>query len=267
MKSVAIVSQKGGVGKTTLSLNLAFSLAKMGIRVALIDADPQGAVGHSLQGVKASSGLYGLIWAGDPLDQCLLTTRLPELSIMPVGDVPPHESPAFHQRLEDGTSFANLLTALSSRFDLVMIDTPSGFNGATLGALRACDSAVTPLQAEPVALRTLPQLLSVIGALRDQGARVQLSAIVLCMLQQRNNDSLSVAEEVWSRMPAELVLEATIPRDLSVLAASSAGVPVGLLSPRRPPPVSLVFDRLASELSPRLGLATDGEDGPLGLFA
>ena len=144
MKSVAIVSQKGGVGKTTLSLNLAFALAKMGIRVALIDADPQGAVGHSLQGVKASSGLYGLIWAGDPLDQCLLTTRLPELSIMPVGDVPPHESPAFHQRLEDGTSFANLLTALSSRFDLVMIDTPSGFNGATLGDPRISFTAIGP---------------------------------------------------------------------------------------------------------------------------
>lgn len=267
MKSVAVVSQKGGVGKTTLSLNLAFSLARSGMRVALIDADPQGAIGHSLQGVKTSAGLYGLIWGAEPLDRCLLGTRLRELSILPVGEVPPHKSPDFHRRLEDGSEFSNLFAALGSDFDLILVDTPSGFNGATLGALRACDSAISPLQSEPVALRTLPQLLSVVGALRDEGARVQLSAIILCMLQQRNEDSLAVAEEVWSRMPAELVLEATIPRDVAVLAASSAGVPLGLLSQRRPPPVSLAFDRLASELSPRLGLATDGEDGPIGLFA
>ena len=267
MKSVAVVSQKGGVGKTTLSLNLAFSLARSGVRVALIDADPQGAVGHSLQGVKESAGLYGLVWRGEGLGSCLLGTRLRELSILPVGEVPPHESPAFHSRLEDGAVFAGLLTALAPKFDVVLIDTPSGFNGATLGALRASDSAITPLQAEPVALRTLPQLLSVIGSLREQGARVELAAVVLCMLQQRNTDSLAVAEEVWSRLPTELVLETTVPRDLAVLAASSAGVPLGLLSQKRPPPVSLVFDRLASELSPRLGLVTDGEDGPVGLFA
>jgi chromosome partitioning protein len=267
MKSLAVVSQKGGVGKTTLSLNLAFSLARSGFRVALIDADPQGAVGHSLQGVRPSAGLAGFMSQGEAIEHCLLRTRLAELAIMPVGEVPAHESPTFFHRLEDGRALSRALDTLGADFDLVIIDTPSGFNGATLGALRAADSAITPLQAEPVALRTLPQLLSVVGSLREQGARVQLAAVVLCMLQQRNNDSLAVAEEVWARMPAELVLEATIPRDAAVLAASSAGVPLGLLSPRRPAPMSLVFDRLASELAPRIGLATHEEDAPLGLFA
>ena len=139
--------------------------------------------------------------------------------------------------------------------------------GATLGALRAADYVLSPLQAEPVALKTLPQLLALLGALRAEGVDIELAAIVLCMLQQRNSDSLAVAEEVWARMPRELVVETTIPRDPTVLAASAAGVPLGLLSRLRPPPLALVFDQLAMELAPRLGLTGEGDDGPVGLFA
>ena len=105
------------------------------------------------------------------------------------------------------------------------------------------------------------------GALRSDGYRVSLAAIVLCMLQQRNADSLAVAEEVWTRLPQDLVVETTVPRDATVLAASAAGVPLGLLSRLRPPPIALVFDQLAAELSVKLGLSREGEDGPIGLFA
>ncbi|HEX2731925.1 MAG TPA: ParA family protein [Polyangiaceae bacterium] len=268
MKSLTVVSQKGGVGKTTLSLNLAFAFARTGMRVALIDADPQGAIGHSLQGVLDSPGLKRCLESGSLIDQALLPTRIDGFAIMPVGDVPPAEMPQFCDRLADGAFFRKLLLQLTSRFDLVMIDTPSGFNGATLGALRAADAALSPLQAEPVALRTLPQLLAAIASLREEGAKVELLGVVLCMLQQRNADSLAVAEEVWAKLPTDLVLETTIPRDVMVLAASSAGVPLGLMSRLRPPPIALVFDQLASELRPRLGLVDEREaDEPIGLFA
>lgn len=267
MKSLAVVSQKGGVGKTTLSLNLAFALARANFKVALVDADPQGAVGHSLRGAAESPGLAGYAPGTGYVSRALLPTRLRELGILPTGDVAPHLAPEFFAHFSDGNVFAALLDELAPSFDLVLIDTPSGFNGVTLGALRAVDAAISPIQAEPVALRTFPQLLSVIGALREQGARVELAALVICMLQQRNSDSLAVAEEVWARLPAELVLETTIPRDSAVLAASTAGVPLGLVSRLRPPPISLVFDQLAAELAPRLGLVVDGEDEPIGLFA
>jgi chromosome partitioning protein len=268
MKSVAIVSQKGGVGKTTLSLNLAFALARSNFKVALIDTDPQGAIGYSLQGISESPGLAGCVLRGVPVEQALLNTRFKDFSILPLGELAPQDSLAFTERLADGQALGSILFELGSRFEVCIIDTPSGFTGATLGALRAADWAVSPLQAEPVALRTLPQLLSVIGSLREEGARVQLVGLVLCMLQQRNSDSLAVAEEVWSKLPSDLVLETTIPRDSAVLSASSAGVPLGLVSRVRPPPIALVFDQLASELVPRLGLMEGGEeDEPLGLFA
>lgn len=268
MKSLAVVSQKGGVGKTTLSLNLAFAMSKAGFRVALVDADPQGAIGYSLQGVSESPGLRGCLDGSSNLEQALLATRIDGFAILPVGEVAPADMPEFCDRLGDGSIFRKLALQLNSRFDLMVVDTPSGFNGATLGALRAVDWALSPLQAEPVALRTLPQLLAAVASVRDEGAKVELAGVVLCMLQQRNSDSLAVAEEVWSKLPQELVLETIIPRDASVLAASSAGVPLGLMSRLRPPAVSLVFDQLAAEVSRRLGLLDGkGEDEPIGLFA
>jgi chromosome partitioning protein len=267
MKSVAIVSQKGGVGKTTLALNLGFSLAKLGLRVALVDADPQGGIGHSLQGAGESPGLAGYATHGTKVRDALLRTRIVGFSILPIGNVPPEFTQDFSAQLTDGMVISTVIDELAPLFDVILVDTPAGFNGVTLGALRACDLALSPLQAEPVALRTLPQLLAVVGALRAQGAHVELAGLVLCMLQQRNADSLAVAEEVWSRLPSELVFETTIPRDAAVLAASSAGVPLALMSRSYVPPVALSFDQLAAEFGRRSGILTGENDGPLSLFA
>lgn len=267
MKSLAVISQKGGVGKTTLSLNLAFALARTGTRVLLIDCDPQGAVGHSLQGVAESGGLYGVLAGSCGPEDALVHTRLQEFSLLPVGEVPPDEWEQFHADLSDGTRLQSLLSELSGGSDLAVMDTPSGFCGATMGALRAADYAVSPLQAEPIALRTLPQLLSLVGSLRAAGSRVELVSLVLSMLQQRVGDSLSVAEEVWSRLPADLVSETTLPRDRAVLAAQAAGVPLGLMSRKRQPPMALVFERLAAELAPKFALLEEEDDGPVSLFA
>ncbi len=267
MKSTTIVSQKGGVGKTTLALNLSFSLSNLGYRTLLVDADPQGAIGYSLLGHEPGGGLQAAIEHQEDPRSLLLTTRVPEFCILPVGAVPPERSHAFCGLLEDGSRLRDLLSALEGDFDAVFVDTPSGFTGATLGALRSCDAALSPLHAEPIGMRTLPQLLGALGALRESGPTAQLVGLVLCMLQQRNGDSLAVAEEAWSRLPNDLVLETTIPRDPTALAASSAGVPVGLMSRARPPALALVFDQLALEAAPRIGLDAKEDDGPLTLFA
>ncbi|MEZ4372158.1 MAG: ParA family protein [Polyangiaceae bacterium] len=266
MKRLAVVSQKGGVGKTTLSLNLAYALAKSGVRTLLLDVDPQGGVGLSLNGHGAARGLTGLL-EGAPVDECLLTTRMPELVLCPIGDVAITATPQLAASLEDGSQMNALLGGLESRFDVVVVDTPPGFGGITLGAMRATSNLIVPLQAEPIGLRSLPQLLQVVGDLSEQGTPTRMVGIVLSMLQQRIGESLGVAEEVWTRLPAELVLETTIPRDTVFLKASSAGVPLGLLR-RPPPPLASLFDALASEVLERLGVGTDeADDEPLSLFA
>ncbi len=268
MKVLAVVSQKGGVGKTTLALNVAYALANRGLRTILMDTDPQGAVGLSLDNISASEGTVGCILRSAPPRAALLTTRLPELSILPFGNATPGEAAKFHSQVEDGGALTQLVASVADKADVVIIDTPSGLSGSTLGALRTADSAISPLQAEPLAMRSLPQLLGTIAELRESGHRIELVGLVLSMLQQRQESSLSVAEEAWKRLPGDLVLETTLPRDPSVLDASALGLPLGLVSRLRPPPIALVFEQLALELIPRLELAPNGaEEAPVGLFA
>jgi chromosome partitioning protein len=146
-----------------------------------------------------------------------------------------------------------------------MYDTPSGFGGGTLGALRVSSFAICPVQAEPIAARSLLRIFDVIGGLRDKGAVVQLAGVLLTMLQTKDKSSLGVAEDLWKTLPGHLLFETSVPRDPAFLEASAAGVPVGLLR-RRPPPVAMVFDQLAVEVENRAHLeVNDSTEAPIAL--
>ncbi len=266
MKVLSVVSQKGGVGKTTVSLNLALSLARRGHRLLLVDLDPQGAIGLSLQRANTSVGVASYIARRVPLDRVITHTKFPELDLVPMGNIAIQDTPAFSARLNDGSELTRLLSECGG-YDLVMFDTPSGFSGVTMGAMKVSTHVISPLQAEPLAVRSASQLLEVLAALRREGAGVTLAGLVLTMLDLRNGESLGVATEVWSDFPDAAVLQTNIPRDPAFLKASGAGVPVGLLS-RSPPPVAALFDQLAQELEPRLGMRKEvKDDGPISLLA
>ena len=267
MKVLSMVSQKGGVGKTTLALNLAFAFASNGMRTVLVDVDPQGAIGHSLPKAPQAPGLIGWLAGQTGSMDAAIKTRLPELTIMPLGQLRPADTGRYNRHLASGEALSRLAADFAATHELLIIDTPCGFGGATEGALRASDAALTPLQAEPIALRTLPQLLEMVAALREEGARVELIGAVLTMLQLRNDTSLDVAQEAWGRLPSELVLDTTVPRDSVFLRAAAKGVPIGLLS-RRPPPVSRVFEQIAADLTARMSMGgEEADDEPLDLFA
>lgn len=264
MPAVAVASQKGGVGKTTVALNLAFAWARRGVPTALVDVDPQGAVGLSLsKRLSQGPGLWDWL-GGGPLAPLLVKTRVETLSLLPAGRIPATQSQAFQARLEDGKVLTRLLTELQ-RFTVVLFDTPSGFVGATLGALRASRWALTTVQSEPIAARTLMRTVETIGALRREGAPVELLGILLTMVQRSDASSSAIAEDLWRTVPRHLMLESHIPRDPLLLEASNAGVPVGLLR-KRPPAVALEFDQLAAELEDRMGLrGKEGPDAPVAL--
>ncbi len=260
MQSIAVVSQKGGVGKTTISLNLAYSFARRGHRTLVVDYDLQGGIGLSLRGgMPAEDGLLGWIYQGTTLDNILVSTRLPNLSLLPMGHTSVERYQESSQRFALGGDLRRLLSECASRFDVVLVDTPGGLVGATQGALLATDSCLVPVQAEPLSLRTLPRTLEMIASVRRQGAGSTLAGVVVSMGNVTEEIGAAVMQELWTELPSDIVLDTVIPKDKNFLAASAAGVPVGLLR-KRPPPVALIFERLAAELELRLGLHEEGED-------
>lgn len=259
-KAVVVASQKGGVGKTTLALNLAYALATRRWRTLLVDADPQGSIGYSIGGsLHEKEGLAEVLAGQRSLADAVVPSRLPDFHLLPVGRVPATGAFAWSAGLEDGEKLGRLLDQARRAFEVVIVDTPPSMGGVTVGALRRADFVLAPLQAEPLAARSMRQLLDVLATLREEGADVELAGLVLTMLQSRQDPSLAVAEESWRSFPAHLVLEATVPRDPVFLQASAAGSPVALLH-RRPPAVAAVFDQLAAELEQRIGLEVDDDE-------
>jgi chromosome partitioning protein len=254
------------VGKTTVSLNLAYALARRGWRTLLLDADVQGSIGYSLRG-KASGGegLVDLLRGRAPLDRLVLPTRLPNLQVLPVGRVSAADAAAWPELLASERGFDQVLRSASDR-DLLVVDTSSGLQGDTFEILVRSHWALVPLQAEPLALRSVQIALDALLEARERAPTLALAGFVLTMLSSRHEVSLSVAQESWRLLPGDLVLETTVPRHDAFLEASARGVPVGLLS-NRPPPVAAIFDQLAGELEPRLGLSEEESGEPIPLLA
>ncbi len=255
------------MGKTTLSLNLAHALAKRGHRTLLVDTDPQGAIGHSLARKSGEyRGLANLLSEGGSPSELLVSTKLPELRLLLLGNLAAADVEGFVNQMSQGVPLSQALVALDGAFDVAVLDTPSGLTGVTGGALRLAHQLLCPVQAEPLALRSINQVLELVSWLRSQGHELELAGFVLSMVQARNEHSLEVAREVWGSFPSEYVLETTLPRHPAFLAATAAGVPVGLLG-KNAPPLAGVFDQLAAELEPRLGLRPDtGDEGPIDLL-
>lgn len=267
MTSLAIASQKGGVGKTTVALNLSLAFARRKWNTLLLDADPQGSVGQSLQNaLRPDKGLAACLSGNVPLRDAVIKTRLPGLEILIAGESSMSLVDGGASLFAKPEGFGRILAEAERTYDLVVVDTPSGMYGITTAALRYVDRLLVPLQAEPLALRSVQQVLDAVGGLKQTGAKVSIAAFVITMLNSRSDVSLSVAQESWSMLPGDLVLDAFVPRDAAFLKASAYGVPLGLLS-KRPPAVAAVFDQIASEMESRLDLVKEEEnEGPFPLL-
>jgi chromosome partitioning protein len=262
-RSIAFASLKGGVGKTTAALNCAFAFARRGTRTLLVDTDPQGAIGMSLEGVGERPGLAASI-VGGPALEGVVKTRLPELHLLPVGLVDALEVDGFSTRARETDVLNRVIEASHREYDAVLFDTPAGLGGMTRLALGVVENVIAVAQCEPLALRALPRLIELLARLREAGAACSLLGVVGNMSSFRDPVMLASLEELWA-LYRDHVFDTAIPRDATFLQASRAGVPVGLLS-RRPPAVAAAFDKLVAEIEGRLGFDEGGaDDGPIRL--
>jgi chromosome partitioning protein len=255
--TLAISSLKGGVGKTTTAINLAFSCAKRGWKTLLVDADPQGSVGLSLSpSAQAYIGLYEVVTAGVPFEQAALKTKLETLKIVMAGKIPSSEISKWCASLHDGQRLQPFFkTAKEAGYDLVILDTPSGLHGPTEGILRSCSHVLVPQQCEPLALRSLMLTVDFLNQLQTENEDAcSLVGVVLTMADSEVEDTTKIVEEIKRVLPPELVCQAMLPRDPAVIHASMKGMPLGLIRGGAPPPIALVFDQLAAEVETKLGL-------------
>lgn len=255
-KIVAFASAKGGVGKTTLALNIALAFAESGQSVLLVDADPLGGIGHSLAGEEArrAPGTYDVLLGRCGPRDAVLPTRVPALKILPAGALCSREALDNLQRLTDSKVWRALLEPLSDPARLVIVDLPAGLYGIPNAVLRACTHAFAILEAEPLALRVLPQLLQSLEEREGGGSRTVLAGVILNSVQFRTGASVGVVQGAWASFAQGVVLETTVPRDTAFLDASAAGVPVAFLDRAKRPPVASVFRHLADDIAGRIGL-------------
>src|ERR1044071_8022731 len=167
MHAVTIANQKGGVGKTTISLNLGLAFARAGNRTLILELDAQGSLGLSLGlSDRARPGIAEILTGAEALETVLTRTRDPQLHVLCVGRVDPTTVSGFEEALARGPAIPNILSKLEPEFAIVVVDCPAGLGKVITRALESATHVLSPLQAEPLALRSVGQLLALIERVR-----------------------------------------------------------------------------------------------------
>lgn len=231
-RTIAIVNQKGGVGKTTTSINLAAALTKLGQRVLLVDLDPQGNATTGLGQLKNATDvtLYDVIVDGAELSGAVIDTDVDRLALVPSDmDMSGAELAIGNEagrttRLK--TALSDYLAGLSTPPDYVLIDCPPALGLLTVNALSAARSVLVPLQCEFYALEGLSQLLKTIEVAKASvNPDLVIDGVMLTMYDARNRLSENVAADVRKHL-GRAVLDTIIPRNVRIAEAPSFGQPV-----------------------------------------
>jgi chromosome partitioning protein len=258
---LGIASPKGGCGKTTIALNLAVSLANSGLRVVLVDADPNGDVLSSIAGRERPrrGGIFDALERGHDGSELELETVIERLRVVPAtGGDATRRAPDIG---EEG-SWPDVLRGIRDHADLVIVDLPAGMYGLASRVLDGCTHVLGVLQAETIPKRSFSMFQKGLDALPRAP---EVVGVVLNMFRRSHSASVSVLADAGVDFPSSWMFETTIPRNDAFLDAAEEGMPVALAG-NSGTFIGLLFDTLAKELIDRMKLGKTERAKAVGSF-
>lgn len=231
---IAISNQKGGVGKTTTSINLSACLAEKGKKVLLVDIDPQGNAtsGVGVNKNECENTVYELIIGSCKLEDCIIHDALENLSVIPSNvNLAGAEIELIGVNDKEFILKKNI-DKIRDNYDYIIIDCPPSLNTLTVNALTTADTVLVPIQCEYYALEGLSQLLYTINLVKERlNPSLEMEGVVFTMFNARTNLSLEVVENVKDNLK-QSVYKTIIPRNVRLAEAPSHGLPINLYDPK-----------------------------------
>ncbi|MCI5545763.1 MAG: AAA family ATPase [Clostridiales bacterium] len=229
---IAVSNQKGGVGKTTTSVNLAACVAEKGKRVLLVDIDPQGNASSGLGVAERTPSVYDVLLGEESAGAAVRKTEFDNLSVLPSDMALAGAEIELVAIPERETLLRKSLEAVRDQYDYIFIDCPPSLSLLTLNAMTAADSVLIPIQCEYYALEGVGQLMNTLQLVKKRlNPALEIEGVVLTMLDGRTNLGLQVVQEVKKYFKSR-VYGAIIPRNVRLSEAPSHGEPINVYDSR-----------------------------------
>ncbi len=231
---IAVANQKGGVGKTTTTINLSACLAEKGMKVLTIDVDPQGNTtsGLGIDRSKVENSIYQLLIDECSIEQCMYKSIVENLFVLP-SDVNLAGAEIELIGIENKEYILkDKVEPIKDLFDYIIIDCPPSLNILTVNAMTTANSILVPIQCEYYALEGLSQLIHTINLVKERlNEKLEIEGVVFTMFDARTNLSLQVVENVRSNLNQN-IYNAIVPRNVRLAEAPSHGLPISMYDPK-----------------------------------